>query len=179
MQIRLFKTWWLMTLKGILAIGFGIFVFIRHDPLIRSSLAVTFGIIVIASGAMICTGAFLHRKINPRWRWWLIESAIDMLIGAIFVFNSHLAKAFFLFFLALWAFIIGLIQIMTSFRMINYMENWWTMLITGIFSILFAILVFINPFYDQYNLSSIIGVSCVIFGLILVFTSRTLRDIYL
>jgi uncharacterized membrane protein HdeD (DUF308 family) len=79
----------------------------------------------------------------------------------------------------LWAFIIGVIQILTSFRMINYMENWWTMLFTGVFSILFAILVFINPFYAQYNLSSIIGVACIIFGLSMVYTSRTLRDIYL
>jgi uncharacterized membrane protein HdeD (DUF308 family) len=179
MQIRLFKNWWLMTLKGVLAISFGIVVLIRQDTLIRSSVAIAFGLIVIASGAMILSGAFLHRKSNPRWRWWLVESVIDLLIGAFFVFNPQLAKAFFLFFLALWAFIIGLIQILTSFRMINYMENWWTMLFTGVFSIFFAALIFINPFYEQYNLSSIIGAACIIFGLTMVYTSRTLRDIYL
>jgi uncharacterized membrane protein HdeD (DUF308 family) len=179
MQIRLFKNWWLMTLKGLLAIGFGIYVLIRQDTLIRRSLALTFGFIVVASGLMILIGALSHRKINPRWRWWLVESVIDITIGAFFIFNPNLAKAFFLFFLALWAFIIGAIQILTSFRMVNYMETWWTMLLTGIFSILFAVLIFINPFYEQYNLSVVIGASCIIFGLIAAFTSRTLRDIYL
>jgi len=179
MQIRLFKNWWLMTLKGILAISFGIVVLIMQYPLVKSSLAISFGLIVIASGGMIFTGAFLHRKENPRWRWWLVEGIIDLLLGAFFVFKPHLAKAFFLIFLALWASVIGIIQIFTSFRMISYIENWWSMLLTGIFSILFAILVFINPFYAEYNMSSIIGASCIILGLIMVYTSRTLRDIYL
>ena len=179
MQIRLFKNWWLMTLKGVLAIGFGIVALIRQYPLIKSSLAISFGMLVLASGIMIITGAFLHKKINPRWIWWLVEGILDLLIGAFFVFQPELAKAFFLFFLALWACIIGIIQILTSFRMISYMGRWWVMLITGVFSILFAILIFINPFYAKYNLISIIGVACIIFGLIMVFLSRTLRDIYL
>ena len=179
MQIRLFKNWWLMTLKGVLAISFGIIVLIRHYPLVKSSLAVSFGILVLASGFMIITGAFLHKRTSPRWMWWLVEGILDIILGTFFVFKPDLAKAFFLLFLAIWASIIGLIQISTSFRMINYMDRWWFMLLSGVFSIMFAILIFINPFYAKYNLTSIIGVSCIIFGLIMVFLSRTLRDIYL
>jgi len=59
------------------------------------------------------------------------------------------------------------------------MDRWWFMLLSGVFSILFAILIFINPFYAKYNLFSIIGIACIIFGLLMVFLSRTLRDIYL
>ena len=168
-----------MTLKGLLAIGFGLVVLIRHYPLIKKSLAISFGIIVLASGAMIISGAFLQKRSNPRWRWWLIEGIIDILIGAFFVFRPQYAKAFFLYFLALWACVIGVIQVTTSFRMTNYMKNWWSMLGTGIFSILFAVLVFINPFYTSYSLGTIIGVSCVVFGLLMAYTSRILREIYL
>ena len=179
MQIRLFKNWWLMSIKGILAIGFGIMMLIRKNPMIKSSLAISFGVLVVVSGLLIITGAFLHRKISPRWRSWLIEGLLDIIIGTIFVIKPQLAKAFFLYFLAIWAFITAFIQIITSFRMINYMERWWTFLITGIFCILFAILIFINPFYAKYNLSAIIGLSCIVFGMLLVYLSRILRDIYL
>jgi len=167
-----------MTLKGLLAIGFGLVVLIRQYPLIKSSMAISFGILVMASGTMIITGTFLQKKTNPKWRWWLIEGAIDILVGAFFVFKPQLAKAFFLFFLALWAFIIGIIQVLTSLRMINYMDKWWSLLVTGVFSILFAILIFINPFYARYNLGSIIGVSCIVFGLLMTYSSRILRNIY-
>jgi uncharacterized membrane protein HdeD (DUF308 family) len=168
-----------MTIKGILAIGFGIVMLVRKNPMIKSSLAVSFGTLVIISGLLIIVGAFLHRKNSPRWRSWLIEGLIDLIIGAIFVIKPQLAKAFFLYFLALWAFITAFIQIITSFRMINYMNRWWTMLITGIFSLVFAILIFINPFYAKYTLGIIIGISCIIFGMIMVYLSRVLRDIYL
>jgi uncharacterized membrane protein HdeD (DUF308 family) len=179
MQIRLFKNWWLMTIKGFLAIGFGIVMLVRKNPMIKSSLALSFGMLVIISGLLIITGAFLHRRINPRWRAWFIEGLIDLTIGAIFVVKPQLAKAFFLYFLAIWAFFTAFIQIVTSFRMINYMERWWLMLITGVFSVLFAILIFINPFYAKLNLGLIIGLSCIIFGVIMVYQSRVFRDIYL
>lgn len=181
MQIRLFKNWWLMTIKGILAIGFGIVMLIRNNPMIKSSIAISFGVLVIVSGLLIIIGAFLHRKMSPRWRSWLIEGLIDIIIGAIFVTQHDSAKAFFLYFLALWAFITAFIQIITSFRMINYMERWWTMLLTGVFSLLFAILIFFDPFYTKYNMAmnTIIGISCIIFGLIMVYQSRIFRDIYL
>ncbi len=168
-----------MTLKGLLAIGFGLVVLIKQFPFIKSSEAITFGIIVMGSGIMIITGAFLHKKINPRWKWWLVEGIIDLAIGAFFVFSPKMAKAFFLYFLALWAFAIGIIQIITSIRMITYLERWWTMMITGILSILFAILFFLNPLYTLFKISFIVGISCVIFGLILIFNSRILRNIYL
>lgn len=179
MQIRLFKNWWLMTIKGVLAIGFGIIMLMRNKPMIKSSIAISFGILVVVSGLLIITGAFLHRKINPRWRAWFMEGLIDILIGAVFIFKPQLAKAFFLYFLALWSFFTAFIQIVTSFRMINYMDRWWTMLITGIFSLIFAVLIFINPFYARYNLGLIIGFACIIFGIIMVYQSRVFRDIYL
>jgi uncharacterized membrane protein HdeD (DUF308 family) len=179
MRIRLFKNWWMMTLKGLLSISYGLIVVIRHYPLIKSSMAVSFGLILVGSGLMIIVGAFMHKSANPRWKWWLIEGAIDIVIGTVYVFKPDLAKAFFLFFLAIWAFAIGVIQIITSLRMINYMDRWWLMMLAGIFSLLFAILVFINPFYANFDLSLIIGFSCVVFGVIQVINSRILRNIYL
>jgi uncharacterized membrane protein HdeD (DUF308 family) len=178
MEIRLFKNWWLMSIKGVLSISYGTVMLILQYSLIRSSLAISFGLIVVFSGALIITGSALSMKSNPHWRWWLMEGLLDLVIGAIFILKPNLAKAFFLFFLALWSFSIGLIQIVTSFRMTQYMERWWTMLGTGIFSILFSVLIFINPFYANYNLGTIIGLACIVFGLSMLYISRILRNIY-
>lgn len=168
-----------MTLKGLLAFGFGLIVSIRHYPLIRSSLAVSFGFLVIISGFLIITGSFLHKKHNPRWQWWLIEGSIDILIGAIFVFAPSIAKAFFLYFLSFWAFALGVIQIITAIKMTDYLESWWTLMFMGVLSIVFAVVFFLNPFYTVFRLSLIVGVSCMAFGIILILNSRILRNIYL
>ncbi len=179
MEFRLFKNWWLLTLKGLLAIGFGMVLLIKQYPLIKTSLVISFGGIVIASGIMIFSGAFLHKKNNPRWRLWLIEGLIDITLGTFFILETDFAKAFFLIFLALWAFGIGIVQILTSVRMATYMDRWWSMLIAGVFSIGFAVLAFINPFYTRFAMGATIGAACILFGLILVYTSRLLRNIYL
>lgn len=179
MEMRLFKNWWLMSIKGFLAIAFGLVMLILHYSLIKSSIAVIFGFLVLISGILIVSGALLNSKSNPRWRWWLMEGLVDILVGGVFIFQPALAKAFFLFLLAIWSFSSGCIQLVTSFRMQTYMQRWWIMIITGVFSILFAVLIFINPFYANYNLGTIVGVACVIFGLVNFYISRLLRNIYL
>lgn len=179
MEIRLFRNWWLMSIKGFLAIGFGIVMLILRFSLIRSSVAQIFGILLLLSGILIITGGISNIRSNPRWRWWLFEGLVDVIIGAVFIFETDIAKAFFLYFMAIWAFSTGIIGILTSFRMRIYMDRWWLLLYAGIFSILFAFLVFINPFYAKYNLGTTIGIACIIFGLIMFYVSRVLRNIYL
>lgn len=179
MQIRLFKNWWLMTLKGALAIGFGLVVLILQFPFVKRSLTTSFGILVIASGLLILIGAILHKKTSPRWAWWLGEAIVDLALGGFFVTKPQWAGAFFLLFLALWAFITGFIQVITSLRLKTYMDNWWILILTGLFSILFSILIFINPFVGSIAVVTLIGISTIIFGIILVYISRTLKDAYL
>ena len=108
-----------------------------------------------------------------------MEGIIDIIIGLLFIWIPDQARAFFLYFLALWAFAIGVIQIITSIRMITYLERWWVMLLTGVLSILFAVLFFLNPLYTLLDVNVTVGLSCTNFGLILMFNSRTLRNIYL
>jgi uncharacterized membrane protein HdeD (DUF308 family) len=180
MEIRLFKNWWLMTVKGILAVGFGLYIIVIFKySIVTTFLAKIFGSIMLISGLMINTGAFLHKKTNPRWVWWLIEGVADIIIGALFLFKPQWAKAFILGIMAFWAFIIGLIQIITAIRMQGYMNNWWSLLVTGTFSILFAVLIFINPFYGKYPIVTIVGISAIIFGLIMIYMSKTLKEVYL
>lgn len=179
MEIRLFKNWWLLTIKGILAIGFGLYILLFQYSIITTLLAKVFGIIIIVSGTLIGIGAFLHKKSNPRWVWWFIEGIIDISIGAVFVFKPQWAKAFILGIMSIWACLIGILQIITAIRMNTYMVNWWSLLIGGIFSILFAILIFINPFYGTFTIVTIVGAAAIIFGLMLVYMSKTLKEVYL
>ncbi len=167
-----------MTLKGALAIGFGIVVLIFQFPFVKRSLTISFGILFIASGLLILTGAVTHKRSSPRWAWWLGEAFVDLAIGTFFVIRPQWAGAFFLFFLALWAFMTGIIQVFTSLRLKIYMDNWWVLISTGLFSILFAVLIFINPFVS-FNVVTLIGCSTILFGIILVYISRTLKDVYL
>jgi uncharacterized membrane protein HdeD (DUF308 family) len=180
MEIRLFKNWWLMTVKGILAVGFGLYIIVIFKySIVTTFLAKIFGFIMLISGLLINTGAVLHKKTNPRWIWWLVEGIVDIVIGALFLFKPQWAKAFILAIMAFWACIIGLIQIITAIRMKGYMNNWWSLLLTGIFSILFAVLIFINPLYGKYTIVTVVGLAAIIFGLIMIYLSKTLKDVYL
>ena len=179
MEIKLFRNWWLMTLKGVLAIGYGVYILISQFTLVTTLLAKIFGIIILLSGILIIVGSFLHKRSNPRWAWWLIEGIVDITIGLFFVFKPQWAKAFILAIMAFWACIIGLIQIITALRLKIYMHNWWTLVFTGVCSILVAVTIFINPFVEQMTKISVVAIASIVFGLIMTYLSHMLKDIYL
>ncbi|MBN1598019.1 MAG: DUF308 domain-containing protein [Bacteroidales bacterium] len=179
MRLRLFRSWWLMTLKGLLAISFGLMIFIKQYTLVKQSLALAFGILMLSSGVLIILGAFIHKKTNPRWVWWLIEGAIDILISLFFIIKPDWARALFLNVMAIWAVFLGIIQIITALRLITYMRNWWTLVITGVLSIALAVTAFFNPLYKEFAVVVVVGIFAVVFGLIMIYISRILRNVYL
>ena len=66
MATNIYKNWWLLTLKGILAIIFGIFAtFVPGVTLI--TLMIYFGLFIILSGIFLIVGSISHKKNNKKW----------------------------------------------------------------------------------------------------------------
>ena len=199
--MKLFKNWWLLSLKGILAIIFGIIVLaLRKEtyskletifgeikfnlPMLNvPRIAPYFGLVIIVSGILIISGAITHKKSNQRWRWWLVEGSLDFMFGTFLIilafFKPNYVGAIMIQIMALWITLIGTMQIISAFRLRDNMQNWWILLFTGLFSIMIGILLFINPFTGTNigNLA-VIGLFTILFGVLIVFISKKLKDVY-
>ena len=177
MEMKLFKNWWLITIKGVFSIVFGILSLMLPKMAVLTILTY-FGIVILISGFFLIIGAFSYRKDTPNWNWWLVEGGFDMLVGGLIVIHPLVTAEIFVFVLALWVVVIGIIQIISAVNLKEIMQNWWILLFSGVLSLFLGLLILTHPLRGTLTLVSSMGLFIIIFGILLLVISGKLKNLH-
>jgi uncharacterized membrane protein HdeD (DUF308 family) len=183
-EVRLFKNWWLLCLKGIIVVIYGILALFKIFPSL-SSLRV-FIILTLINGLLILFGTIYYHKTNQHWLYWLIEGAFDFIIGItgiililmMKVIKLHVMNLFIIQIIALWALIHGIIHTMSANRLKQYVPSGKIARICGIGVIFISIVLFIKPLISTAADYIFVGAFSIAIGLLLCAISIILRKIY-
>jgi uncharacterized membrane protein HdeD (DUF308 family) len=183
-EIRLFRNWWLLLLKGLIIIAFGVLALLKIFPSL-SSLRV-FIILTLINGILILFGTFFYRKNNSHWLFWLVEGAFDTFIGVagiVFILmmkvvKIHVMNLFIIQIIALWALVHGIIHVSSAKRLKQYIPNGRIAFISGICVIILALVLFVKPLFTTAADYIYIGSFSIAIGLLLSSISIILRKIY-
>lgn len=148
------KRWWLIAVRGVLAILFGILA-LASPYIVIFSLITFFAFFAILSGFFILTLAFLGETDNRGLR--IIESLIFLGAGIVVLLNPVSVLGGIMIFIAAWAILTGITQIFGAIKLRKVIANEWLMIFNGIFSIIFGILL-------AGNLIQGAGVMLMVFG---------------
>jgi uncharacterized membrane protein HdeD (DUF308 family) len=148
------KNWWLIAVRGVLAIVFGI-LSLASPYIVIFSLITFFAFFAILSGFFILTLAFLGETDNKGLR--IIEGLIFLGAGIVVLLNPVSALGGIMIFIAAWAILSGLIHIIGAIRMRKVITNEWLLILNGVISIVFGILL-------AGNLIQGAGVMLMVFG---------------
>lgn len=166
---ELHKHWGSLLIRGIAAIIFGLVAF--SLPGLTLSVLVYFfavffildGIIVLLTGASVRSGEFL------------LEGLIDIGLGLLLFFLPTQTVSFFVFIVAFWAIITGLIEVLAAIRLRKHINNEFWLLLAGIVSLIFGVVVFANPLATAVVLTMFLGVYTLFFGVLLTALALRLR----
>jgi uncharacterized membrane protein HdeD (DUF308 family) len=81
-----------------------------------------------------------------------------------------------LFFIAGWAIITGLLEIATAVRLREVINNEWALILGGVVSVIFGIILAVQPGAGAVALVWLIGVYAIVFGIIMLALSWRLRE---
>ena len=154
MMDSLQKNWWLVTVRGVLALMFGLLA-LFSPYIVIFSLITFFAFFAILSGFFILTLAFLGETDNKGLR--ILEGLIFLGAGIVVFLNPVSALGGIMIFIAAWAILSGLIQIVGAVKLRKVISNEWFMILNGVISILFGIVL-------AGNLVTGAGVMLMIFG---------------
>lgn len=101
------KSWWLVTVRGVLALLFGLLA-LFSPYIVIFSLITFFAFFAIISGFFILTLAFLGETDNKGLR--ILEGLIFLGAGIVVLLNPVSALGGIMIFIAAWAILSGLIQ---------------------------------------------------------------------
>ena len=163
-----------MALRGVITILFGLAALLRPGIALEA-LILLFGAYALVDGVFAIVGVFGGtRSGTPRWLL-LVEGIVSILAGLIALVVPGLAAVALLYLVAAWAVVTGLAQIATAIRLRQEIRGEWALILGGILSVLFGLLLALLPGVGILSLIWLIGAYAVAFGVLLLITAFQVR----
>ena len=169
------QNWWLVLLRGVFAILFGILAFI-WPGITWLTLILLFGVYAIVDGVVAIWTGISRTKETPRWWVFLVEGLIDIVAGIVALIWPGLTSLVLIYMIASWAVITGILEIVAAIRLRNEISNEWLLGLGGLVSIVLGVLLFLRPVAGGLAIIWTIGAYALIFGVLLVILSFRLRN---
>ena len=174
MSAALARNWWLVALRGVIAILFGALAYIAPDAFVLS-LVLFFAAYMLVDGIVAILGAIRAAQHHERWGFLLLEGIVDIVVAIAAVLVPGAAVWAFVLLLAAWALVTGGLMVAAAFRLHLHYGRWWLVL-GGVVSILFGIALVINPGISALVLIWWIGGYSLAFGVLLLILAFQLRS---
>ena len=162
------RKWWVIALRGVLAILFGV-VALVYPGMTLVALAFMFGAYVFVDGIFAIGAGIGHG--GREAVWYVLEGILGIAVGiATFFFPAITGQAF-VFLVGLWAILTGIFEVIAGFEL--PISRDWLLALAGVASIVFGVLVFANPAGGALAVVWLIGFYALVFGVtLLVFGIR-------
>lgn len=175
MEDTLARNWGWVMLRGAAALIFGLLT-LFNPGITLVALVILFGAYALVDGIFTVISAIAHRHEESHWLALLINGLVSLAIGiATFAWPGITALAL-LYLIAAWAVITGITEIVTAVRLREIIRGEWLLVLAGVLSILFGILLFIAPGAGALTVVLWIGAYAVVFGILLIILAFRLRS---
>jgi uncharacterized membrane protein HdeD (DUF308 family) len=137
--------WWLLLLRGVAAIAFGVLAFV-WPGITLLTLVIFYGAYAIVDGIFALWAAIGGKGGDARARWWLALVGVLGIVAGIVTFAwPGITALVLLYFIAFWAIATGIFQIVGAIRLRKEIEGEWWLVLAGALSVLFGLILLVRP----------------------------------
>src|SRR5262245_7289298 len=171
------RNWWLLLLRGIVSIIFGIVAF-TWPGLAVLALALRFGAYALAAGVLSLIAAVTgHDRSAPAW--WLALVGVLGIAAGIIAFLWPGKTAFVLvIMIGVWAVMIGIFEIIGAIRLRHEIDDEWWLIAAGRLSVLFGLAILIAPGAGALALVWLIAAYAILAGILMIAFSFRLKGLH-
>jgi uncharacterized membrane protein HdeD (DUF308 family) len=168
------KNWWLVLLRGIVSILFGIVAF-AWPGLTLFTLVLFYGAFALVDGVIALASAFTGGA-KPVPTWWLVLVGIAGIAAGIITFLwPGLTAIVLVIFIGAWALVHGIFEIIGAIKLRKEIDNEWMLILAGAISVLFGLLILFAPGAGALGLIWAIAAYSIVFGVLMIGLSFRLR----
>lgn len=176
METKRYKNWWVLMMNGVIAILFGLLLALFTQQTIES-IVFYIGLVILVGGLFLLWQGIRNMK-KERSSWViLLESAATITIGGIIMFFPGNSLAFFMMLIGIWMIINAIIQLVflvNSSLVVPYKS---LLLLNALLTLAIGVLLLFNPLSFAVFIWKGIGILAILFGIILIYYSVTIRTV--
>ena len=170
------RGWWLLVLRGIFAVLFGVVAF-GWPGLTAEALVFVFGAYALANGIFTLGLAIRSASGTPGRGTLLLLGLLGAAAGILtFVYPGNTALAL-LWVIAFWAIFTGIVEVAAAIQLRKVLTNEWVLLLSGILSVVFGVLVIARPNAGALSILWLIGTYAILYGIMLLTIAIRLRSL--
>ena len=170
------KNWWLLLLRGLLAVAFGVLLFTR--PSISVAILITFfGAYSLVDGVFSAYSAISQRSQHEHWVLMLVGGLCGIAIGLITFYSPGITAIVLLFYIAIWSIIIGISQIIMAVKLRAEIKGEFWLGLAGLVSVLFGMYLIYNPGAGILSVIWVLAAYAVLFGFLMIALSLRVKSL--
>lgn len=169
------RNWWLVLLRGVVSILFGIAAF-AWPGLTVLALALLFGVYALADGALSLVAAVTgSERSTPAW-WLALVGLLGIAVGVIAFLWPGKTAFVLVVMIGVWAVMIGIFEIIGAIRLRREIDDEWWLVAAGILAVLFGLALLIAPGAGALALVWLIATYAILAGILMIAFSFRLRS---
>jgi len=159
--------WWLLVVRGIAAVLFGILTLILPGVSLLA-LVYLWGAYALVDGFFNLMLGARRGRAGARWGWFIFEGILSIAAGVLTFAWPGITALVLLFLIAAWAVLTGIAEIAAAIGLRNILRHEWLLGLVGVLSIVFGIMLFARPRAGALAVASLIGIYAILFGTLLI-----------
>ena len=169
------RNWWMLLLRGLVAIAFGILIFMQPGMSL-AALIMLFGIYALADGLLSVWTGIAERKEREYWWLLLIGGLLSIGVGVLTFMVPGVTALVLLFFIAIRSIAMGIIEIVLAVHLRKVIKGEWLLILGGLLSIVFGGILMAQPGVGVLAVLWIIATYAILFGVLLVILAFKARS---
>ena len=158
------RNWWLYALRGVVAIILGVVAFTRPVQALEA-LVLVFGAYALVDGIFAIIAGIASYRFFDSWWAVLLEGVAGVITGMLTFFWPNITALVLMYFIAAWALITGILEIVAAIQFRRVITGEWMLILGGLLSIIFSLMLFVFPGLGAVSMVWVIGVYAVFFGI--------------
>ena len=177
MLALLSEYWWVLVVRGVMAIALGVFAFAWPQETI-AILALVFGAIALVDGVFAVAASISGHRLTPYWWVLLLQGLLGIGVGVLALFNPAITAVALLLYIAVWAIGMGALQVVVAVRLRHDISGEWWVALAGIAGIAFGILLIRDTAVGAIAVLWLIGSFALVWGVVSLLSGFDVRRLH-
>ena len=166
--------WWLLALRGLVAVLFGVLAFMWPGGTLIT-LVWLFGAFALVNGILSLVLA-TKTKGYPKVGSLILGGLLGILAGLLAFVMPGITALGLLILIAAWAIVTGIMELVAAVRLRKIINNEWLLVLAGIASVVFGVILLFQPAAGALALIWLIGAWAFVFGILLMILAFRMRN---